>query len=190
MFPKGMAYWPCLSEFKKKDMNVLFKDLTPGSIIYTLEKADDSLNYREGTIANVGAPRMELPKGGAMALPTSRQVVDVTFTLDGKSYTEAADTTAYMFQSNATGEVMLVATDKEPILRELYATLKKAEDFLATVDEEKARKQKRVEECKALISKHDNKFAEKQEFEKRIKKLEEGNAKTNELLAQILQKIK
>ena len=40
---------------------ILFKDLTPGSIIYALIKNPDELNYVEGSIVTVGQQRVDMP---------------------------------------------------------------------------------------------------------------------------------
>lgn len=58
------------------------------------------------------------------------------------------------------------------------------------VETEVPRNKKRIDDCKALIGLLDTKYAEKQELENRIKKLEDGNAETNKLLNQILNKLK
>lgn len=176
--------------------NILFKDLTAGSPVYALIKADDELQFSEGTIVSIGQQRTELPSannGGFPFpgnMPTPKTVIDVTYTIEGKNYTDAVEVTAYMFPTEKTGAITLVATDKEPIVREIKATLKRSEDYLKSVELEVPKNKKRVEDCKTLISLLDTEYAEKQVFENRIKKLEEGSATTNKLLNQILSKLK
>ena len=177
--------------------NILFKDLTAGSPIYALIKADNELQFSEGAIVSIGQQRAELPQPSANGafpfpgnMPTPKTVVDVTYTIEGKNYTDAVDVTACMFPTEKTGAITLVATDKEPIIREIKATLKRSEDYLKSIEVEVPKNRKRVDDCKALIGLLDTEFAEKQEFENRIKKLEEGNATTNKLLNQILSKLK
>lgn len=177
--------------------NILFKDLTAGSPIYALIKADNELQFSEGAIVSIGQQRAELPQPSANGafpfpgnMPTPKTVVDVTYTIEGKNYTDAVDVTACMFPTEKTGAITLVATDKEPIIREIKATLKRSEDYLKSIEVEVPKNRKRVDDCKALIGLLDTEFAEKQEFENRIKKLEEGNATTNKLLTQILSKLK
>ena len=175
---------------------ILFKDLTPGSIIYALVKNPDELNYVEGSIVSVGQPRMDMPDFSNGQMPnmqnfqTPKSVVDVTYSLDGKNYTDAVDVTAYMFPTEKPGAISLITTDKESIVRELHATCKRSEDYIKSTETEVPRNKKRIEDCKALIGLLDTKYAEKQEFENRIKKLEDGNAETNKLLNQILSKLK
>lgn len=176
--------------------NVLFKDLAVGSPIYALVKYDDDMRYIEGCIVSLGQQRVEQQaqqSQGSFPIPTipcTKTVIDVTYTLDGKNYTDAVDVTSYMFATEKAGGVGLIATDKEPVLRELNATLKRSEDFLKSTETEIPRKKKRVEQCKTLICSLDTAQAEKRELEKRIKKLEDSGDKTNKLLNEILSKLK
>ena len=126
----------------------------------------------------------------AQGIAAPKTVIDVTYSIDGKNYTDAVEITSCMFPTEKPGAITLIATDKEPIVRELHASLKKAEDYLKSVDVEVPRNKKRIDDCKTLISLLDTAYAEKQELEIRIKKLEDGNTKTNELLNQILAKLK
>jgi len=176
--------------------SVLFKDLTAGSSVFALIKGDDELRYVEGSVVTVGQPRVELPQmaQGSFPLPqnmsTPKNVVDVTYCIDGKNYTDAVDVTSYMFPTEKPGAITLVATDKEPIVRELHATMKRAEDYLKNVETEVPKNEKRIKDCKSLIGELDTSYAEKQAFENRIKRLEEGNEETNKLLNKILSKLK
>jgi hypothetical protein len=171
--------------------NVLFKNLTTGSTIHALVKGDN-MRYVEGSIVSIGMPRIDMPKDtnsmSALAMP--KNVVDVTYTLEGKNYTDAIDVSASMHPTKQPGATTLLATDKATILRELRATLKIDEDYLAHADEEKAKREKSVDKCRELIGLLDTEFAEKQAFEQRISKLEQGTEKTNNILEQILAKLK
>ena len=171
-------------------VDTLFKDLNSGSKIYALVKKDAELQYFEGTIVTKGAQRMDMPQMQSGQIPMTRSVIDVTYSIDGKNYTDAVDITASMFPTEKPGAITLVATEKEPIIRELRATLSKAEDYLKSVEVEVPRNKKRIEDCKDLISLLDVEYAEKQEFELRLKKLEDGSKETNKLLNQILNKLK
>lgn len=175
--------------------NALFKDLSIGSPIYALIKGNDELRYEEGSIVSIGQPRMEMPQSqqGTNAFPlpsvsSTKTVVDVTYSLMGKNFTDAVEVTSYMFPTEKTGEITLVATDKEPIVRELKATQKRAEDYLKKAETEIPRNKKRIEDCKAYIGLLDTEYAEKQEMESRIKRLEEGTAETNSLIKTLLAK--
>ena len=172
--------------------NILFKNLTPGASIHALIKGDN-MRYVEGQIVSVGIPRIDMPANpqSAMSIPTMpKNVVDVTYSLEGKNYTDAIDVSATMHPTKQPGDTTLLATDKATILRELRATLKIDEDYLSHVDEEKAKRKKSVDKCRELIGLLDTEFAEKQAFEQRIAKLEQGTEKTNNMLEQILAKLK
>lgn len=161
-----------------------FKDLQSGSQVYILIKGD-KVAYHESSIVSVSAPRAEMPQLTGTALPQYRQVVDVTYTVNGKTYTDAVEVNSTMFSTNSTGSPTLVSTDKEAILREVRETLKQSEKFLKDVDKHK----KRIKECQALISELDTEYNEKIQTENRLKKLEESSEQTNEMLKKILDKI-
>ena len=173
------------------NQNVLFKDLTAGATIHALIKGDN-MRYVEGQIVSVGMPRMEMPPATspAIAMPAMpKNVVDVTYSLEGKNFTDAIDVNASMVPTDKPGATTLLATDKATILRELRATLKIDEDYLANVKTEKARHEKSAAKCKELITQLDTEFAEKQAFEQRIKTLEQGQSQTNSLLQQLIDKL-
>jgi len=171
---------------------ILFKDLTAGATIHALIKGDN-MRYVEGQIVSVGAPRYDIPKdNGSMqmampAIPT--YVVDVTYSLEGKNFTDAIGVDASMFPTKQPGDTTLLATDKATILRELRATLKIDEDYLANAKNEKARHEKSAAKCKELITALDTEYAEKQAFEQRIQSLEHGQSQTNAMLQQIIDKL-
>lgn len=176
-------------------MNTLFKDLQAGSVIYALIKKEDGLQYEEGTIVSVGKQRIDVPKMENGSIPdysqlsSMKNVVDVTYCIAGKNYTDTVNVTDYMFPTEKTGAITLIATGKEPILRELHATRKKAEDYLNSVDTMVPRNRKRVQDCDALIARLDTAYAEKQQMESRMQKLEEGNAAIEQMLNKILSKL-
>lgn len=126
---------------------------------------------------------------GQFPMATPKTVVDVTYSIDNKNYTDAVEITSCMFPTEKLGDITLIATDKDPIIRELHATLKRAEDYIKSVETEVPRNKKRIDDCKKLIGSLDTVYAEKQELDSRIKKLEDSNAHTNELLTQILSKL-
>jgi hypothetical protein len=88
----------------------LFKDLHSESRIYALLK-DEELKYIEGQIVSVGIQRPDLKN-----VPNSLYVIDITYTLDGKTYTDAIDLNAYMFSTKNPGVLTLIATDSDVIL--------------------------------------------------------------------------
>lgn len=168
-------------------MTTLFKDLPVGSAVYALLKGEE-LKYTEGTIVSVGQPRMEMPPAAnPLQMPAMKNVVDVTYQLDGKNYTDAVDVTASMFPTEKVGCLALVSTDKDAVVRELHATLKVSENYLADADKQIPRQKKRVKECKALIAQLDTGYKERQETELRFAKIEEAQKEQGGKLDKILQ---
>ena len=165
-----------------------FKEATQGTSIFALFKTDE-IKYSEGVIAQVGVQRTEMPKSDVnqfpMSMPQMRQVVDVTYTLDGQTFTDAVDIGSSSFITQRTGATTLISTDKDAVLRELNETLKQAEGILKDVP----KLEKRVKKCKELIGKLDTASAEKQAMEKRLTKMEEQSKETNTLLKQLLEKM-
>lgn len=176
-------------------MEMLIKDLAIGSPLYVLVKGEE-LRYLEGQVTNIGVQRVESPKVDTNLpfQPASafipKTVLDLTYNADGKTYTDTVDVTAYMFPTNQIGKVTLVATSVEPIIRELRASLKVSEDYLKETEKGIPNAKKRIEQCNQLIAQLDTDFAQKQQFEQRITKLEEAGKQTNTLLQQILDKLK
>lgn len=171
-------------------MNTLFKDMTAGATLYALLKGDE-LHYAEGSIISVGQQRVEMPQVPAgqipMSMPGIKNVVDVTYSLEGKNYTDAVDVTASMFPTENTGCVTLVSTEKDAIVKELRATLKVSENYLADAEKQIPRQKKRVEQCKALIAQLDTEFRERQETEQRFIKIEEAQREQGSKLDRILE---
>lgn len=170
-------------------MNTLFKELAAGAPIFALVKGDE-LKYYEGSIISVGAPRMEMPKiegqPNPLQLPTMKNIVDVTYNIDGKNYTDAVDVTASVFPTGNPGAVTLVATEKEAIIRELHATQKSAENYIVEAKNLVPKREKQVEQCKQLIAELDTAFREKQETEQRFSKIEQAQKEQGSKLDKIL----
>lgn len=162
----------------------LFKDLTAGQPVYALVKGPE-LKYIEGKIISIGLQRMDMSKD--ITIP--RNVIDVTYELEGVNYTDTINVTDSMFPTSKLGATTLVTTSKDTIVRELRASLKIDEDFLKTVDETKEQKKKNVQQYKTLIGKLDTEWAEKQALEGRITALENNSKETNTLLKSILDKL-
>ena len=162
----------------------LFKDLTPGCPVHALIKGQE-LKYIEGKIVSISAQRVEMPKD--MALP--RNVVDITYELEGTNYTDTINITDSMFSTKNQGAISLISTNKDAIIRELRASLRVDEEFLANVDNTKKQKEKNVQQYKELIGKLDTEWAEKQAIENRITMLEDSSKETNALLKTILSKL-
>jgi hypothetical protein len=113
-------------------------------------------------------------------------VVDVTYAVDGKNYTDAVDVTASAFPTEKNGEVMMVATEKETVVKELHATLKTSENYISEAEKNVPKQKKRVKECKALIAQLDTEYMEKQHTEERFAKIEEAQREQGDKLDKII----
>ena len=133
-------------------MEMLIKDLAIGSPLYVLVKGEE-LRYLEGQVTNIGVQRVESPKVDTNLpfQPASafipKTVLDLTYSADGKTYTDTVDATAYMFPTNQIGKVTLVATSVEPIIKELRASLRVSEDYLKETEKGIPNAKKRIEQC-------------------------------------------
>jgi hypothetical protein len=166
-------------------MSKIFKDLQQGNTLYVLVKGDKMI-YEESSVVSISAPRAEMPNTNQFpANTTFRQVIDVTYNVQGKTFTDAAEVNSSIFVTTKPGAQTLVATDKQFIVNELKETLKQDEKWLKDVDKLK----KRVKDCKSLIGELDTEFKEKEMTENRLAKLEESTLKTNEMLKKILDKM-
>ena len=167
-------------------MSKFFKDITQGNTLYVLVKADNKLIYDESSVISISAARAEMPQPNQFPSNASfRQVVDVTYSVQGKTYTDTADVNSSMFASTKPGSQTLVATEKNLVINELKETLKQSEKWLKDVDKLK----KRVKDCKQLIGELDTEYNEKIQTDNRLTKLEESTLKTNEMLQKILDKM-
>lgn len=166
-------------------MNTLFKDMAAGATVHALVKGEE-LRYVTGTVVSIGQPRVDMPNPIQGIGQGYKQVVDVTFAVDGKNYTEAVDVTACMFPTNKLGGVSLVATDTEPIVRELRATEKLDADYLKQTESEIPKREKRIEACKQLIAELDTDYKEKRETEDRFIRIEKKQEEFGGMLKRIL----
>lgn len=166
-------------------MNTLFKDMAAGATVHALVKGEE-LRYVTGTVVSIGQPRVDMPNPIQGIGQGYKQVVDVTFAVDGKNYTEAVDVTACMFPTNKLGGVSLVATDTEPIVRELRATEKLDADYLKQTESEIPKREKRIEACKMLIAELDTDYKEKREIEDRFIRIEKKQEEFGGMLKRIL----
>jgi DNA repair exonuclease SbcCD ATPase subunit len=115
-----------------------------------------------------------------------KSVVDVTYSIDGKNYTDAVDIAASVFPTSKPGALTLVATDKEAVVRELHATLKTSENYLKEAEREVPKQEGRVKECRELIAQLDTEYKDKQQLEQRFGKIEETQKDQGSKLDKIL----
>lgn len=164
-----------------------FKELTTGTPVYVLIKGDE-LKYNEGCVVTVGPVRTENPYTQSFDFtkqPVIREVVDITYTVGDKNVTDTVCPTDCMASTDKFGSIALLATDKQSIVKELRATLNTSEKYLNDID----KYQKRVEQCKDLISQLDTEYNEKRQFEQRLDQLNQESAEMRQMLKSILNKL-
>lgn len=162
-----------------------FKETSSGSTVYILIKGDE-LKYGEGTLNSCSASRTEMPKTtDPMTLPQMRQVIDVTYTIDGQTVTDVCDASASVLTTSKFGGVAMVSVEKEAVLRELRETEKQTDNYLKDVP----RMEKRLKKCRDLIGKLDVDAAEKQAMEKRLNRLERQSEETNSLIKEMMERM-
>ncbi|WP_287385845.1 hypothetical protein [Lachnospira sp.] len=72
-------------------------------------------------------------------------VIDITYELNGKTFTDVIGVNDSTFSTKKPGAVTLVATSKDVILKEVKTSLKLDEEFLNSVDKTIERKKNNVE---------------------------------------------
>lgn len=176
-------------------MNTLFKDISQGALVYALNKGSE-LGYHEGNIVSIGKQRVDVPQmpqvqNGQLPtqMPIIRNVVDVTYSIDGKTYTDAVDITASAFVTNNLGGSAIIATSKDAIVNELRQTEQSIENYIAEAEKRLPNEREQLKSCKALIAKLDVAYKEKQQTEERFTKIEAGQKELADKLDKILEKL-
>ena len=176
-------------------MGNLFKDLAAGAFVYALSKGEE-LKYYEGSVVSVGQQRVDVPPMPKMPngqlptqMPIIRNVVDVTYSIDGKTYTDAVDITASAFTTDKLGGVALVATSKDAIVNELRQTEQSVESYITEAEKGLPKKKEQLKSCKSLIAQLDTSYKEKQQTEERFTKIEAGQKELADKLDKILAKL-
>ena len=166
-------------------MAKVFKDISNGNTLYVLQKFNNKFVFEESSVISISAPRADMAAQNNNFTPSFRQIVDVTYSIGGKTYTDVADVTSSVFTSTQSGTSTLIATDKEFVLNELKETLKQDEKMIKDIDNLK----KRVKSTKELIGEVDVEYNEKLQTEQRLQKLENTTFENNELLKKLLDKL-
>jgi 2',3'-cyclic-nucleotide 2'-phosphodiesterase (5'-nucleotidase family) len=135
-----------------------FRDLKSGYPVYLLDRT--ALKYEQGKVMAVGAPHADLQSGSY-----GKMLVDVTIQTDGKQNTYSVSDT----EQTAYAGSLLITCSKECMINEVRAINTQAEEALSKV----AEMQQKVASCKALLEELDTTFKDKQETEKRFRKIDE-----------------
>lgn len=170
-------------------MQTPIKNLSKGGILYVLVKGEN-LEWKEATIVFVSSPRSEMPPQQQgqmfpMMNTTVKSVVDITYSVDGKNYTDTISENDVAFQTEKLGRIALIASDRDIILSELRSSLKLSQDHVAKTSWH----ENRIKQYEKLIAEHDKDFAEKKQQNERIDKIEVTLSDMSKILERISKKL-
>lgn len=148
-----------------------FKDLKSGYPVFLLDR--NSLHYEQGKVMAVSAPHADMQTGNY-----GKMLVDVTIQSKGKQNTYSVTDT----EQTAYAGSLLITCNKECVVNEVRAINAQAEETLAKVEASR----KTVDDCKALLEELDTTFKDKQETEKRFRKIDERFGGMEEKMDKIL----
>ena len=158
---------------------MLFKDLKIGYQVYILHKGDD-IKVGVGKVTAVSPPRFPQTQGN---FQTMQMVIDVTIEENGESRTY---TTPDSLSVTYAGSELVIATEREGILKEVETIKAHNEDELAKVITRRAV----VEQCERVLTEWNPQFKEKRETEERFSKLETSMADLKGMLSGLIKELK
>ena len=158
---------------------MLFKDLKIGYQVYILHKGED-IKVGVGKVTAVSPPRFPQTQGNFQAM---QMVVDVTIDEDGTSKTY---TTPDSLSVTYAGNELVIATEREGILREIETIKAHNEDELSKV----ATRRSVVAKCEQILTEWNPSFKEKRENEERFAKLETSMTDLKSMLSGLIKELK
>ena len=158
-----------------------FRDLKPGYPVYLLHKTD-GVRLTTGKVTAVSTPRFPQPTTNNI-MQTMQMVVDVTIEADGQSRTYTTpDTLAITYA----GDALAIATEREPMIKEIEAMKSRAEDELAKTDKRRAI----VAQCETILTEWNPAFKEKRDTEERFSKIETSMTDLKSMLSGLIKELK
>lgn len=151
-----------------------FRDLKSGYPVYLLDRT--ALKYEQGKVMAISSPHADVQPGNY-----GKMLVDITIQADGKQNTYSVSDT----EQTAYAGTLLITCNKECVVNEVRAINSQAEESLAKVGE----MQQKVASCKALLEELDTTFKDKQETEKRFRKIDERFSGMEDKMDKILSAI-
>ena len=145
-----------------------FKEVREGYRIHFIAKGKDGLHHEVNTVINVSAPYFPTQTGisnMASSLNSMARYIDITVPFKGVTTTYTVNENSCV--TEAPGNIIL-AVDKESILRELEAMKTNASEALSQIETHK----KTIEDCDKILEELNPDLAEKKAQEKRIQTLE------------------
>jgi hypothetical protein len=158
---------------------MLFKDLKTGYQVYILHRGTD-IKVGVGKVMAVSPPRFPQTQSNFQAM---QMVVDVTIEENGESKTY---TTPDSLSVTYAGNELVIATEREGILKEIEAIKARNEEELLKVSIRKAT----VAECEKILAEWNPQFKEKRETEERFAKIETSMTDLKSMLSDLLKELK
>lgn len=158
---------------------MLFKDLKTGYQVYLLHKGAN-LKVGVGKVVAVSPSRFPQTQGN---FQTMQMVVDVTIEEDGSSKTY---TTPDSLSVTYAGNELVIATEREGILKEVESIKSLNEDELAKTDVRRTT----VSECEKILAEWNPQFKEKRETEERFTKIETSMSDLKGMLSDLIKELK
>lgn len=156
-----------------------FKDLKVGHQVYILTRGSD-IKVETGRVVAVSPSRFPQAQGGYQAM---QMVVDVTIEHNGKSQTYA---TPDSLSVTYAGNDIVIATERDGILKEVEALKAQNEDELNKFEQRK----KIVSECNKILMDWNPQLKEKQETEERFTKIESSMSELKNMLSGFISEMK
>lgn len=157
---------------------MLFKDLKTGYNVYMLHRGED-ITIGLGKVTAVSPPR--LPQ--SPNLQTMQMVVDVTIEENGTSRTYVIPDSISITYFNSD---LVIATERDYILKELEDMKSHAESALADV----SKQEKIVVQCKKILEEWSPVFKEKRETEERFNKIETSIGNLTDMVSTLIKEFK
>lgn len=158
---------------------MLFKDLKIGYQVYILHKGEN-IRVDVGKVTAMSPPRFPQTQGNFQAM---QMVVDVTIEENGASKTY---TTPDSLSVTYAGNELVIATEREGILREIETIKAHNEDELSKVSARRAI----VTKCEKILTEWNPLFKEKRENEERFAKLETSMTDLKSMLSGLIKELK
>lgn len=150
---------------------MLFKDIKQNYPVYILDK--QNITFIHGKVTSISLPHMD----NSNPMVIGKSVVDVTIEADGKGATYTMPEDKSMVYAGS----IVLATDKESIVREVEAMKASAEQAIANVEKQKEIASKSTN----LLTELNPIFKEKQENEKRMSKMESSIAEMGSSITEL-----
>jgi len=160
---------------------LFFRDLKQSYPVYLLDKV--ALTLTQGKVIAASLPHIDMnaPTNPNISIsnPTALQmVVDITIEVDGKTLTYTMpEASAVTYAGN-----VVLATDKEGLLREVEAMKNVAEQVLSSVDKQR----EIVNKATALLADLNPTYKQQKETDERFGKLESSVADIKDMLTRFV----